>query len=129
MTRLDAGIADNVIPDRAVATLNFRYAPDRTPERREPLTPLAHSRRRRARDHGRLTAGARRHGRPLLRALRDAGDLAIEPKQAWTNVADFTTRGIDAVNFGPGATRYAHRRDELVEVAALVRPTTRSTGS
>ena len=55
-----------------------------------------------------------------MRALRDAGDLALEPKQAWTNVADFTTRGIDAVNFGPGATRYAHRRDELVEIDALV---------
>ena len=56
---------------------------------------------------------------PLVRALRDAGDLAFEPKQAWTNVADFTSRGIDAINFGPGATRYAHRRDELVEIASL----------
>jgi acetylornithine deacetylase/succinyl-diaminopimelate desuccinylase-like protein len=35
-------------------------------------------------------------------------------------VADFTARGLDAVNFGPGHTRYAHRRDELVEVDALV---------
>src|SRR6185295_5893612 len=31
ITMLEAGIATNVIPDRAVATLNFRYAPDRTP--------------------------------------------------------------------------------------------------
>jgi acetylornithine deacetylase/succinyl-diaminopimelate desuccinylase-like protein len=36
-------------------------------------------------------------------------------------VADFTSRGIDAVNLGPGATRYAHRRDERVEIAELVR--------
>ncbi len=57
---------------------------------------------------------------PLVRALRDAGDLTFEPKQAWTNVADFTMRGIDAINFGPGGTRYAHRRDELVEIDALV---------
>ena len=55
-----------------------------------------------------------------VRELRDAGGLEIEPKQAWTNVADFTANGIDAVNFGPGHTAYAHRRDELVEVAALV---------
>ena len=34
-------------------------------------------------------------------------------------MADFTSRGIDAINFGPGATRYAHRRDELVEIASL----------
>ena len=58
---------------------------------------------------------------PLVHRLRAAGDLALEPKQAWTNVADFTSRGIDAVNFGPGATRYAHRRDEQVEIAALER--------
>ena len=56
-----------------------------------------------------------------MQRLRAAGDLALEPKQAWTNVADFTSRGIDAVNFGPGATRYAHRRDEQVEIAALER--------
>ena len=56
-----------------------------------------------------------------MQRLRAAGDLALEPKQAWTNVADFTSRGIDAVNFGPGAPRYAHRRDERVQVAALVR--------
>ncbi len=53
---------------------------------------------------------------PLVQRLRRAGGLALEPKQAWTNVADFTSRGIDAVNFGPGATRYAHRRDEQVEI-------------
>ncbi|HET6624176.1 MAG TPA: hypothetical protein VFG70_06560, partial [Gaiellaceae bacterium] len=41
-------------------------------------------------------------------------------KQAWTNVADFTAVGIDAVNFGPGHTEYAHRGDELVRIDALV---------
>ena len=49
-----------------------------------------------------------------------AGDLEIEPKQAWTNVADFTAEGIDAVNFGPGHTAYAHSKDERVEIDALV---------
>ena len=56
-----------------------------------------------------------------MRALEAVGRFPIEPKQAWTNVADFTARGIPAVNFGPGATRYAHRRDELVEIDALER--------
>jgi acetylornithine deacetylase/succinyl-diaminopimelate desuccinylase-like protein len=36
-------------------------------------------------------------------------------------VAQFAERGLDAVNLGPGATRYAHRRDEQVEIAELVR--------
>jgi succinyl-diaminopimelate desuccinylase len=58
---------------------------------------------------------------PLVRALVEAGAERIEPKQAWTNVADFTTRGIDAINLGPGEPRYAHHRDERVEIEALVR--------
>ncbi len=44
----------------------------------------------------------------------------IGPKQAWTNVADFTTRGLDAVNFGPGHTALAHHPDEHVSIDALV---------
>ena len=44
----------------------------------------------------------------------------IRPKQAWTNVADFTARGLDAINFGPGHTALAHHRDERVEISALV---------
>jgi succinyl-diaminopimelate desuccinylase len=120
VTRIEAGIADNVIPDRATATLNFRYTPDRTSEEAEAylrsLVPTADE----VEISGdsppaRVVADA-----PLVRALRDAGDLAVEPKQAWTNVADFTTRGIDAVNFGPGDPRFAHRRDEQVQIAALV---------
>ena len=119
VTQFEAGIASNVIPDRAVATLNFRYPPDRTPEEAaaylHSLVPDGAT----LEITGDSPPAAVVTDTPLVRALRDAGDLTFEPKQAWTNVADFTTRGIDAVNFGPGATRYAHRRDELVEIAAL----------
>ncbi len=120
VTRLEAGIADNVIPDEATATLNFRYPPDRTPDEAETYL------RSIVPDDATLeimsNAAAARvvTEAPLVRALRAAGDLSVEPKQAWTNVADFTAHGIDAVNFGPGHTAYAHRRDELVEVTALV---------
>ena len=55
-----------------------------------------------------------------MRALQRAGNLDIGPKQAWTNVADFTTRGLDAVNFGPGHTALAHHPDEHVSIDALV---------
>jgi succinyl-diaminopimelate desuccinylase len=120
VTRLNAGIADNVIPDLAVATVNFRYAPDRTPEEAE-----AHLREIVPADaelaiEGHAPCGAVVTDTPLVTELVAAGARGIEPKQAWTNVADFTSRGIDAVNFGPGHTRYAHARDELVEVEALV---------
>jgi succinyl-diaminopimelate desuccinylase len=57
---------------------------------------------------------------PAVRALQAAGGLEIRPKQAWTNVADFTARGLDAVNFGPGHTALAHHRDERVAISSLV---------
>ena len=56
-----------------------------------------------------------------LPELRRVGDFEVQPKQAWTNVADFAARGLDAVNFGPGATRFAHAVDERVEIEALGR--------
>jgi succinyl-diaminopimelate desuccinylase len=120
VTRLQGGIADNVVPDQATATLNYRYTPDRTSdEAREYLRALLPAGADVEIDGdsppARVVADA-----PLVRALLRAGAHAVEPKQAWTNVADFTSRGIDAVNFGPGDPVFAHRRDERVDVAALV---------
>jgi succinyl-diaminopimelate desuccinylase len=43
----------------------------------------------------------------------------VAPKQAWTPVAQFAEQGIDAINYGPGATKYAHRQDEQVPIANL----------
>ncbi len=121
ITRIEGGIATNVIPDRVVANVNFRYAPDRSPSSAD-----AYLRSLLPEDATYEHAGDSPPARvvtdsSLVQRLRAVGDLALEPKQAWTNVADFTSRGIDAVNFGPGATRYAHRRDEQVEIAALER--------
>lgn len=120
VTRLESGIADNVIPDRATATLNLRYPPDREPEDAEAylrsLTPTGAT----LEIVSHAPAGAVVTGNPLVDALVASGAREIKPKQAWTNVADFSAQGIDAVNFGPGHTRYAHRRDEQVQIAALV---------
>jgi succinyl-diaminopimelate desuccinylase len=121
VTRLEGGVADNVVPGSAVATLNLRYPPDRTPDEAEDLLRALLPTDATIDIVGNSPPGDVSVDAALAQSLRAAGDFEVAPKQAWTNVADFTSRGIPAVNFGPGATRYAHAVDERVEIASLVR--------
>lgn len=122
VTRIAAGVADNVVPELCTARLNYRYAPDKTPaEAAARLAALV------APSGGELailtnSSPARvATANPLIDRLRAAGGYELLPKQAWTPVAEFSDAGLDAVNLGPGATRYAHRRDEQVEASELAR--------
>jgi succinyl-diaminopimelate desuccinylase len=122
VTGIEGGIAGNVVPDRAVARLNVRYAPTRTPEEAErSLRALIASADVGIEVLANAPPGPVPVGNPLVDRLRAAGDLTVGPKQAWTPVAEFGLIGVDAVNLGPGDPQYAHRDDERVEIAALVR--------
>ncbi len=121
VTQIEGGVADNVIPDRVSCRLNYRFAPGRAPEAAERrLRELVGS-------VGELEitssspAGGVAVRSPLVERLRRTGDFAVEPKQAWTPVAQFSEQGLDAINLGPGATSYAHTRDERVAIDELVR--------
>jgi succinyl-diaminopimelate desuccinylase len=117
---IEGGIADNVVPDRCVARLNYRYAPGRTREQAEErIRELAGDAE--VEILGNSPPAHVVVDRPLVTRLREAGGFAVRPKQAWTPVAQFAEVGLDAVNLGPGATRYAHRADERVEIEELVR--------
>jgi succinyl-diaminopimelate desuccinylase len=120
VTRIHGGIAENVVPAEVVATLNYRYAPTRTPAEAETrLRELAAGLDVRVTSNSppaRVVVST-----ALAQRLRAAGGFAVEPKQAWTPVAEFSEQGLDAVNLGPGATRYAHRHDERIRIPELVR--------
>jgi len=119
LTQIAGGRAQNVVPDLVEATLNFRYAPGRSrPDAEARLHELAGPN---AEITSHSPAAPVALGNPLVQRLRETGPFDVAPKQAWTPVAQFAERGLDAVNFGPGATRYAHTRDEQVEIAALER--------
>jgi succinyl-diaminopimelate desuccinylase len=121
VTMVTGGIAENVIPDHVTAQVNYRYPPGITAEQAaERLHALCDP-------HGELEitsnapSGPVPLDNPLVDRLRESGDLPLEPKQAWTPVAEFGAAGVDAVNFGPGKPPHAHTRDERVAVADLVR--------
>ena len=119
VTQIHGGIATNVIPARCEAILNFRYAPTRTMAEAETRVRELVGLELEVLQHSPAAHVALRS--PLVERLRDAGGFEVQPKQAWTNVADFAARGLDAVNLGPGATRYAHAADEQVSIAELAR--------
>jgi succinyl-diaminopimelate desuccinylase len=120
VTRLQAGIADNVIPGEAIATVNLRYPPDRTAAEAETLLATLVPDGAKLEVVSNAVPGRVVADSPAVRALQAAGAHAVQPKQAWTNVADFTQRNLDAVNFGPGHTALAHHPDEHVSIASLV---------
>lgn len=118
--RIDGGVAGNVIPDAASVTVNFRFAPDRSPQAafdhvREVFDGL--DVRLEQTD---VAAGALpglHH--PAAAALVEAADGLVRAKYGWTDVARFAALGIPAVNYGPGDPNLAHKRDERVAVAQI----------
>jgi succinyl-diaminopimelate desuccinylase len=117
--RVEGGIASNVVPAEASVELNFRYAPGRSREDAE-------QRLRALVAHGEVAILSNSPSAPPALTNRLAARLRalvpdVAPKQAWTPVAQFAEQGIDAINYGPGETAYAHKRDEQIPVANLER--------
>jgi succinyl-diaminopimelate desuccinylase len=112
------GRANNVVPDSFVINVNYRFAPGKELE-----------------DVGRLfgelagdsatyevvdfaPSGPVNLDNPLLQELIETG-LEVRPKQAWTDVARFSERGVAAANFGPGLPSQAHQEAEYAEFPLL----------
>jgi succinyl-diaminopimelate desuccinylase len=117
--KVEGGIAANVVPARASVELNYRYAPGRTRDEAErQLRSLVPEGNLEVLSNSPSAPPALTN--PLVARLRElVPDVA--PKQAWTPVAQFAEQGIDAINYGPGLTRFAHRQDEQVPVENLDR--------
>jgi len=117
VVRIAGGIAQNVVPGEAAAELNFRFAPGRSRDEAEArlreLVPagelhVLHN------SPAALPALENRHIARLRELVPE-----VAPKQAWTPVAQFAEQGIDAINYGPGATAYAHKVDEQIPIENL----------
>ena len=113
--RVEGGVAGNVIPDRCTVTVNFRFAPDRTPEQAvEHVTEVLHPFEPVVVD---LAPGALPGlGAPAVADFVERTGLEPQAKYGWTDVARFTGRGVPALNYGPGDPDLAHTRDEWVDL-------------
>ena len=118
--RVDGGVAGNVIPDAASVTVNFRFAPDRTPADALDHVQSVFAGLELEIEQTDVAAGAMpglHH--PAAAALVAAADGLVRAKYGWTDVARFAALGIPAVNYGPGDPNLAHRRDERVSIAQI----------
>lgn len=116
--RIEAGVANNVIPDECTVVVNYRYAPDLT-----EAEALAHVHEVFADcgvaefvvdDHSGGALPGLSH--PAAAAFMEAVGGTAQPKFGWTDVSRFSALGVPAVNYGPGDALYAHKRDEHVAV-------------
>ena len=116
---VEGGVAANVVPDRAVLTLNRRFAPDHTAaeaeaEIRDLLAPvLTDGDELEVIDVAAAAAPSLDH--PVLAALASRNQLPVSAKLGWTDVARFAEHGIAAANFGPGDALLAHTAEERVQ--------------
>lgn len=121
-TMARGGRAKNVVPDEFWINVNHRFPPGRGLDHVERVFDgLLKESGGRARFEvvDFAPSGAVDLGHPLLQGFI-SGDLAVRPKQAWTDVARFTQHGVSAANFGPGLTSQAHQQSEYVELPLLV---------
>ncbi|HET6504347.1 MAG TPA: succinyl-diaminopimelate desuccinylase [Amycolatopsis sp.] len=116
--RVAGGVAGNVVPDEAVLTVNFRFAPDRSPQQAEQHL-------RQVFDGFDLSVVDSSPGAlpglsaPAAAELVQAAGGTVAAKLGWTDVARFAALGMPAVNFGPGDPTLAHTREEHVSATEI----------
>jgi succinyl-diaminopimelate desuccinylase len=115
----------NVVPAEFTVSVNLRFAPSRDlaaaeEELRSEVAALAGP------DADltvevidRAPPAPPHRSDPVVAAFIAAVGAAVAGKQAWTDVARLTERGIPALNFGPGVTAQSHQRGEWVPCDAL----------
>jgi succinyl-diaminopimelate desuccinylase len=118
-TMASGGRARNIIPDLFELNLNHRFGPSTSVEsaKQRVLELVAGEAEVEFVDVSPSAPPLRSH--PLVAALAESGVAAVEPKQAWTDVARFAALGIPAVNFGPGVQAQAHQRNEWTLLSQL----------
>jgi len=113
------GNARNVVPDRFMVNVNYRFAPDKRFAQAEQLLDELIGGQAKVAIVDRAPAGRPWRDAPLVARFLDAVKAPVEAKQAWTDVARLSAAGVPALNYGPGLTAQAHQDGEYIPEANL----------
>jgi succinyl-diaminopimelate desuccinylase len=118
-TLASGGRGRNVIPDTFELNVNHRFAPGTSADQAQAAVRelVGGEAEIEFTDVSPSAPPLRNH--PMIAALAASGVAAVEPKQAWTDVARFALLGVPAANFGPGVQAQAHQRNEWTSIAQL----------
>jgi succinyl-diaminopimelate desuccinylase len=119
VTQVATPNSKNVVPDAVALNVNVRFAPGRTPEEAEAELRALVGADGEVEVHDCAPSGDVHADHPLIAPWLRREGLRVLPKQAWTDVARFTSHGTPAVNFGPGETAQAHQANEWCSVDSL----------
>ncbi len=121
-TMVDYEGGRNIVPEEFRVNLNFRFSPTKSEsEAKSELMSLAEKVGAEKVEFTDVSPSAKVClDNPILTDLITKFNLQVQAKQAWTDVAQFSAHGIDAVNFGPGQPSQAHQRNESVEVEKVL---------
>lgn len=115
---IEAGIANNVIPDSCVIRLNHRFAPHRTLADAERHVREVFDGFQLEITDGAAAAPPGLSAPAAAEFVRAAGGDAVA-KYGWTDVARFAALGVPAVNYGPGDPGLAHTPGEFVSATQI----------
>ncbi len=114
VVRIEGGVANNVVPDACRLVVNRRFAPRYRPEEARAQVVRLLDGADRVEVLNASPGAPPNLGHPLVREFVAAVGGEVRPKLGWTDVARFASRGVPAVNFGPGDPAVAHTAGELV---------------
>ncbi len=131
VVRVEGGIANNVIPEAASMTVNYRFAPSMGADDALEWVRGLFEGTGATIEVDDLCEGARPGAdsdiaQRFLSVARQVAasrgeELRLRAKVGWTDVARFTQVGVPAMNFGPGDPLLAHTRDEHAPVSDIVK--------
>ncbi len=111
----------NIIPDKFVINVNYRFAPGKSiEEAKEDILKLVNGEAK-VEFTDLCPSGNVCLYNPVLSQFIESFNLPVEAKQAWTDVARLSLYGIDAVNFGPGDPAQAHQKNEYAPIDNLIK--------
>lgn len=115
---VQGGGTNNIVPERCTLRVNYRFAPDKSPEQAFChvqnffagfATTLVRA----------VPAASPNLDAPAIQNFLRQTGTPVRPKYGWTDVARFAALGIPAINFGPGDPDLAHTRNESVALESI----------